>query len=899
MTPLLSTLVWCIVQVTLFAGVAGIVYLAARRLGANLAPPLLAGSLTLVLLLTILAGSPWPRWQWTASESPTEAAATDIDAPSAVDSGAPITEPSNQQPQLSPYFQAWRAFKQSIAAPQAASDADSPTGNGSAMTIVWWFALACLVASAARLAWGVWHVQGLLNGSTPIEDDHLEQMVAAFCDQLDCPVTVSLRQSTQIVTPATVGLFRQHILLPVAWLEWTNEELRAVLAHELSHVAARDYRAWLVARLAVAVHFYHPLVRWLASRLQLEQELAADATAAQLLGDRQQYLTCLASLALATPAHRLAGPARTLIPSRSLLMRRVEMLRTTAASQSPRNSSRLRLGGVGLLGLVALAIAGIRGPAVSVAEEPEGVLTEVLAAQEVERIPLSYVPTSAVFALSLRPAGLLTDQELVKELDQFEGLGVLQQAGLSVQDIAEVMIVAPGTNHARPRSIVRFKSPEACLVYVNDWMQRAGRVEVFDNAQRWRSHSEQSTRLDPSTLAFEEYATVEARGGQLPPLRTQERHPWAEEWNKQDASHLSAAVNVAATRASFQQELQEAVQRGGGFPMQTLAPLVDHVDWAVAGVDLGDKLRLRVTSQCDTEEHAQQIANIMQAMITLSGVAVEQQASVMQAELAKLPPEQADQMRPMGEKAIALAKEFVTGAKPAANGDRVELAFDSVQLDINSSATAARLLMPAVIAARHAARRAQSSNDLRQLSLAMLNYESVYGSYPPAVLYKEGSPHPYSWRVAILPFLEQQALYNLYRFDEPWDSEANKKIAETVVPVFQSSFDEPGSTNSSYFVLTGPETVFAGKEGTKLREITDGTSKTMLIVEAKRAVPWTKPEDIPYAANKPLPELGGWMPNLFLTAFCDGSVQTMTQDLDDKMLRSMITKAGKEMVQAR
>jgi len=243
----------------------------------------------------------------------------------------------------------------------------------------------------------------------------------------------------------------------------------------------------------------------------------------------------------------------------------------------------------------------------------------------------------------------------------------------------------------------------------------------------------------------------------------------------------------------------------------------------------------------------------------------------------------------------------------------------------------ATALLPAIEEAQQAAKRTQSMNNLRQLALAMLNYESAHGSFPPAVSYtyrtevvggvggeeptsefppsgggryggvprgqllqERTSKYPHSWRVAILPYMEQQALYNQYRFDEPWDSEANKKITETVVPAYRSPHDEPSSTNTSYFVFTGPETIFDGEEGTQLREIRDGTSRTLLLVEAKRPVPWTKPEDIPYAADQPVPKLGGWVPREFVAAMVDGSVRRVSSDIEEETLRAYITKAGGE-----
>src|SRR5205807_9229857 len=149
-----------------------------------------------------------------------------------------------------------------------------------------------------------------------------------------------------------------------------------------------------------------------------------------------------------------------------------------------------------------------------------------------------------------------------------------------------------------------------------------------------------------------------------------------------------------------------------------------------------------------------------------------------------------------------------------------------------------------------AARRTQATNNLKQLALAMHNYADVNQSFPPAVLYGPDGKTPYSWRVALLPYLEQAPLYELYKKDEPWDSAHNKQLLARMPPVFRDPSDAADSTYSSYYAITGPSTIFFGKEGAKFSQILDGTSNTLMFVEAKRDIPWTKPEDIPYTADK-------------------------------------------------
>jgi hypothetical protein len=211
--------------------------------------------------------------------------------------------------------------------------------------------------------------------------------------------------------------------------------------------------------------------------------------------------------------------------------------------------------------------------------------------------------------------------------------------------------------------------------------------------------------------------------------------------------------------------------------------------------------------------------------------------------------------------------------------------------------------MPAVEAARTAARRTQSTNNLKQLGIAFHNYHDMYKRLPAASSTRyydkatqawRESEHPHSWRVAILPFLEQQALYDQYKFDEPWNSEANLKVMEQMPPFYRDPSDTGGKHNASYFALTGPETLFPADKEVKLEQVTDGLSFTLLFVEAKRDIPWTKPEDIPYAKEAAVPELGGHYPGRVIAAFADGSVRTLEYPGNLDELRKMITPAGGE-----
>jgi hypothetical protein len=158
-----------------------------------------------------------------------------------------------------------------------------------------------------------------------------------------------------------------------------------------------------------------------------------------------------------------------------------------------------------------------------------------------------------------------------------------------------------------------------------------------------------------------------------------------------------------------------------------------------------------------------------------------------------------------------------------------------------------------------------------------------------------------SWRVAVLPFVEQEALYKQFKLDEPWDSETNKKILDSVpMPrVFQHPTRKAPPGHTFYRVFVGPNTVFEDGKKASILTIKDGTSNTLLIVEAADAVPWTKADELVFDPAGPLPKVGDPAKGgAFAAALADGSVFTFPA-VDDNTLRALITASGGELVDPR
>ena len=202
----------------------------------------------------------------------------------------------------------------------------------------------------------------------------------------------------------------------------------------------------------------------------------------------------------------------------------------------------------------------------------------------------------------------------------------------------------------------------------------------------------------------------------------------------------------------------------------------------------------------------------------------------------------------------------------------------------------AGVALPAVQKVRNAAARMQSMNNLKQIGLAMHNYHDVHGSFPPAAIVDKKGKKLLSWRVAILPYIEQDNLYRQFKLDEPWDSEHNKPLSMVSIKTYMDPRAElkPGETNYRLFV--GGGSPFDWLQGRKFSNITDGTSNTIMAVSAGDPVPWAKPDDFEFDPAKPLPDLKPPFGDL-LSLFCDGSVRMIRPERVkdfDKVMKLLI-----------
>ena len=318
--------------------------------------------------------------------------------------------------------------------------------------------------------------------------------------------------------------------------------------------------------------------------------------------------------------------------------------------------------------------------------------------------------------------------------------------------------------------------------------------------------------------------------------------------------------------------------------------LSESRDFGIAAT-VNDQVALEASAQCLDEKGAQAVQDTVRSLIVLGGNSAKQaRGQVAQA--------------PAGQQALltallGVAEQLVSSAKVEKTGAVVTATSQASLGDVKAGPIA-----QAILAARAAAQRAQGLNNLKQIGLAFHNFHDSTGQFPSAANYEtpqanreqKKHAHPHSWRVAILPYIEQQSLYNQYNFDEPWDSENNLKVLKQMPALYRHPSAPADSTNSSYFVFTGPSSIFDPQVAPTLVNILDGTSNTILAVEAKREVPWTKPDDIAFDPGQPPPAIEGYAPDGSSVTLADGSARFLPKTLDPNILKALITARGEEVI---
>ena len=193
--------------------------------------------------------------------------------------------------------------------------------------------------------------------------------------------------------------------------------------------------------------------------------------------------------------------------------------------------------------------------------------------------------------------------------------------------------------------------------------------------------------------------------------------------------------------------------------------------------------------------------------------------------------------------------------------------------------------------------REHSANNLKEIGLAMHNIHGQTKSLPARAIYsKDGKTQLLSWRVTILPHIGHMKLYEEFKLDEPWDSAHNKKLIPKMPKLYTMAVATDAKEGETFYqVVFGPGTLFDGSKKMRFQDVKDGTSNTLLVVEAKSPVVWTRPDDLQLPKDKAtrLP-VGGLFKDGFNALLCDASVRFVPSDVPVATFRALITPAARD-----
>jgi prepilin-type processing-associated H-X9-DG protein len=473
-------------------------------------------------------------------------------------------------------------------------------------------------------------------------------------------------------------------------------------------------------------------------------------------------------------------------------------------------------------------------------------------------------------AKGVREQALKTFAEPLKELEKEIGVGLLdiERITMAMPSIgpnqSEPVVIVATKNAIEPENVLRLAMPEHTEKSVDN-----AKIYVAKGRER-----KAISFLDSKAYAFGPPDSVEQFVTAAPPAKK--------------AGPLTPVLNAIASGkhavvAGINPDPLNALVDQLGAEAEPFKPLIAAKSSLIT-MDLTNKLTIDARGTFadakDAEKAEKSITELRTLLLGIMGQGIQK--------LEKQGPDWA--------KIVDLLKQAETTVKDG----KIQRKDAEIQISMATAADIAKLnaaLIEAVSKIRDSAARIQSMNNLKQIALSFHNYMDSTGAFPTNVLDKNGKPM-LSWRVMILPYLEQDNLYKQFHLDEPWDSEHNKKLIDQMPATYLVPGDDAKKHLTRYVGFSGKGALFDGATGKKITDVTDGTSNTIMVVEGAKGVIWSKPDDIPFGDGKLVPLVANPKKGGFNAAYCDGSVRFLKNTIKEETLRALITIAGGEVIPA-
>ncbi len=508
-----------------------------------------------------------------------------------------------------------------------------------------------------------------------------------------------------------------------------------------------------------------------------------------------------------------------------------------------------------------------------------------------KQLDLGYVTPEAFLAALARPQHVLTAPEM--EMLPIEVLSVVgkKELGIDPLDVEQVFAIVEVAKGAPPGFgvVVRFSKAHQLNLLMKQVAARTVATEL-DGKPYLRGQG----TTDPGLYMPDDRTLLLGHDSVLRKMVANRKRPVEGPLSKLLAATDTSSDFVAVATMEPVREIASAAlsQVPVPPPLAGLKRLPQLVTAAKAHANMTGKVGASLVLVTPDEASAKELERLLNQLIDFG-----QQTTL--AEMSKQAPGDDPVDQAMAQYMQRVNQRMFEALRPTRKGKVVRISHDGGQLAQPATVgILIALLLPAIQAAREAARRAQSINNLKQIGLSLHNHHAANRRFPaPANFDKNGRPL-LSWRVHILPFLEEQALYRQFRLDEPWDSPHNKTLIPMMPPVYRNPSSPAGPNKTDYLLPVGKGAMFAGQQGPGLADITDGSANTIMAVEVDpdRAVVWTSPDDWQFDPNRPRAGLGKAHPGGSLVLFADGHVLLLSDSIDPEVFRKLITIAGGEVV---
>jgi prepilin-type processing-associated H-X9-DG protein len=517
---------------------------------------------------------------------------------------------------------------------------------------------------------------------------------------------------------------------------------------------------------------------------------------------------------------------------------------------------------------------------------PWGSPQQVMSAGAAEEVDQSYITQNAIVAAAAYPRRVLMAPEM--EMMPIEVLSAAgkKELGIDPVDVEQLLLVIDAPQAGPPRFglVVRFTRP-----YQIGAIKLPGNVALTDAQLQDRPYRQPPNPILPGLYMPDDQTLIVASDAMLKAMLANKQQPTEGPLSRAVArtglaADATAVVVLAPIRPMLSAQLAEAPVPP---PFAGVKRMPQLIDVATLELTVTRQPKVSLALLAPTKAAAQELENLTkQLMSTGQQMILAQLTSEMKSD------------DPVAQAGVQYAERMIRRMFEMFQPQRKDKLLLVSQEGAIANQTAVigvlvALLLPAVQAASEAARRMQSANNLKQIALAMFNYHDTDKQFPPRSSVSPDGKPLLSWRVRLLPFLEQQTLYEQFHLGEAWNSEHNKKLIDKMPAVYRNPSAKPSKSHASYLVPVGKGTIFEGTEGLPMKSIRDGSSNTVLVLEVNEeaSVVWTQPSDLKINPDKPLLGLGKAHPGGFNVALADGSVHFISANIDPQVFLQMLMMA--------